>query len=131
MPRRVKVQGDLFHGRVPAGAVYVGRPAPGLPGSRYANPFRVKQRNGVWIVIDDNGVDYPGGDTKAATTARSVELFRRDIEWETAAFTIAEVRAELAGWNLACWCRLPAPGQPDQCHGAPLLAIANPEETHV
>ena len=42
MPRRVKVEGDLYHGRVPAGAVYVGRGAPGLPASPFANPFSVK-----------------------------------------------------------------------------------------
>lgn len=29
MPRRVKVEGDLFHGRVPVGAAYLGRPFPG------------------------------------------------------------------------------------------------------
>jgi hypothetical protein len=28
MTRRVKVTGDLFHGQVPDGAVYVGRQAP-------------------------------------------------------------------------------------------------------
>jgi hypothetical protein len=38
--QRVRVQGDLFHGLVPDGAVYVGRAAPGLKRSRYANPFR-------------------------------------------------------------------------------------------
>src|SRR4029450_12834702 len=42
MTRRVKVTGDLFHGQVPDGAVYVGRAAPGLPRSPYANPFTVK-----------------------------------------------------------------------------------------
>jgi hypothetical protein len=42
MPRRVKVDGDLFHGQVPDGAVYVGRQAPGLRKSPYANPFPVK-----------------------------------------------------------------------------------------
>ena len=31
MSRRVKVAGDLFHGQVPAGAVYVGRAAPASP----------------------------------------------------------------------------------------------------
>jgi hypothetical protein len=41
MTRRVKVTGDLFHGQVPAGAVYVGRAAPGLRRSPYANPFKV------------------------------------------------------------------------------------------
>jgi hypothetical protein len=42
MSRRVKVTGDLFHGQVPIGAVYVGRAAPGLRKSPYANPFPVK-----------------------------------------------------------------------------------------
>lgn len=27
--------------------------------------------------------------------------------------------------NLACWCPLPAPGEPDCCHAAVLLEIAN------
>ena len=36
---RVKVEGDFFHGHVPGDAVYVGRAAPGLPRSPYANPY--------------------------------------------------------------------------------------------
>ena len=31
----------------------------------------------------------------------------------------------LRGRNVACWCSLPKPGEPDLCHGAPLLEIAN------
>lgn len=31
----------------------------------------------------------------------------------------------LCGLNLACWCPLPAPGEPDICHAAVLLEIAN------
>ena len=41
-PRGVQVEGDLFHGRVPAGAIYVGRAAPGLPASKFGNPFRLR-----------------------------------------------------------------------------------------
>jgi Domain of unknown function (DUF4326) len=33
----------------------------------------------------------------------------------------------LRGKNLACWCRLPRPGQPDNCHAALLLELANAE----
>ena len=33
--------------------------------------------------------------------------------------------ADLAGKNLACWCPLPEPGQPDWCHAAVLLRLAN------
>ena len=32
---------------------------------------------------------------------------------------------ELRGKNLACWCALPKPGQPDLCHAAILLELAN------
>jgi hypothetical protein len=35
MTRRVKITGDLFHGQIPDGAVYVGRQAPGLRRSPY------------------------------------------------------------------------------------------------
>lgn len=31
----------------------------------------------------------------------------------------------LRGKNLACWCKLPEPGQPDVCHAAVLLELAN------
>lgn len=34
---------------------------------------------------------------------------------------------ELRGHNLACWCPLPEPGQPDHCHAAVLLEVANAE----
>lgn len=33
--------------------------------------------------------------------------------------------AELAGKDLACWCPLPAEGEPDICHAAVLLEMAN------
>jgi hypothetical protein len=39
-------------------------------------------------------------------------------------FTVDDVRRELAGKSLACWCPLPAPGEPDHCHAAVLLAVA-------
>ena len=33
----------------------------------------------------------------------------------------------LRGKNLACWCPLAKPGQPDNCHAALLLQLANTE----
>ena len=32
---------------------------------------------------------------------------------------------DLAGKDLACWCPLPAAGEPGLCHAAALLVIAN------
>jgi hypothetical protein len=42
MTSRVKITGDLFHGQVPDGAVYVSRQAPHLKRSPYASPYPVK-----------------------------------------------------------------------------------------
>lgn len=39
--------------------------------------------------------------------------------------TAGDARRDLAGRDLGCWCPLPAPGQPDLCHAAVLLAVAN------
>jgi len=38
---------------------------------------------------------------------------------------ISKAQQNLAGRDLACWCSLPAPGEPDLCHAAVLLAVAN------
>jgi hypothetical protein len=105
-PRRVRVAGDLFHGRVPDGAVYVGRAAPGLKASPWLNPHRVgvpcKRCGGV---IHDR--------------AEAVACYREDL---AANPELAEAaRRELAGWDLACWCPLDLP-----CHADVLLEVANP-----
>ena len=99
-PRRVRVAGDLFHGRVPPGAVYVGRAAPGLPASRYANPYRVSDH----------------GAPEAARLYLEHVASRPDVA--------AGIRRDLAGRDLACWCPLPAEGEPDICHAALLLVLA-------
>lgn len=102
MPKRVKVAGDLFHGRVPDNAVYVGRGAPGLPASPYANPFSVKRYG-------------------------REESQRRFREYVAASPELVErARRELAGRDLACWC-----GPDDWCHGDDWLPIVNSEAAHV
>ena len=77
-PCRVKVTGDLFHGQIPAGAVYVGRAAPGLPPSPYANPYPIRTYR----------------------PAESLRLYRMHAE----TFDSAALRRDLAGRDLACWC---------------------------
>lgn len=100
-PGRVRVQGDLFHGRVTEGAVYVGRGAPGLPASVCANPFRASDC----------------GAPEAVRLYLEHVASRPDIT--------AAVRRDLAGKDLACWRPLPRSGEPDICHAAVLLVIAN------
>jgi hypothetical protein len=75
-----------------------------------------------------------------ATREELVELYRLTLTDPTpgmlaaypsrrghfARVTVAEIRAELAGKDLACWCPLmDAAGRPVPCHGDILLAIAN------
>jgi hypothetical protein len=95
---RVRVRGDLHHGQVPDGAVYIGRATPTLPASPFANPYKVSRfgRQGALTLYSQYLDDRP-------------ELVER-------------ARAELAGRAVACWCK-PA----DRCHGDELQdRIAEP-----
>jgi hypothetical protein len=103
MPRRVKVIGDLFHGRVPDGAIYVGRAAPGLTVSPYHNPFGVKKYG----------------------LAESRRWFRAYLaarqQKGNDSFPLADqARRDLAGHDLACWCPIDA----EWCHADDLLKLA-------
>jgi hypothetical protein len=64
------------------------------------------------------------------TVARNVTEFRAWINGRGSMIegtppSHAAIRHSLGGKNLACWCPLPAPGEPDMCHAAVLLEIAN------
>ncbi len=86
-----RVQLRRFRGwRKPAGTVTVARP------SRWGNPYHVR--------------DF--GRTEAIRRYR--ELL------ESAPEVLDEARAELAGRNLACWCKLTEP-----CHADILLELVN------
>jgi hypothetical protein len=72
------------------------------------------------------------------TRAELVECYRRALTgdlspamWSASPsgrflkVTVEDVRRELAGKDLGCWCPLPAAGEPDHCHGSALLDVAN------
>lgn len=98
---RVRVQGDLWHGRVPEGAVYVGRAAPGLKASPYCNPFKVKEHG-----------------------AEALQLYAQHLAARPELLDAA--RRDLAGLDLACWCRLDEP-----CHADVLLRLVAGGRTEV
>jgi hypothetical protein len=79
--------------RKPPDVVVVSRP------SRWGNPFRI-------------GID---GDRAAC-----VDAYRRTLLAGELAVTVDDVRRELAGRDLACWC---PPGA--ACHADVLLDVAN------
>ena len=79
--------------RKPAAAVVVARP------TRWSNPHRV-------------GID---GDRPWC-----IDRFREDLWRGRLPVTVADVRRELTGRDLACWCR-----PEDLCHADVLLEVAN------
>ena len=88
---------------MPKGAVYVGRQGA-LNG--WGNPFVV-------------GDLLNGGNI---TAAKAVDLYRDARLSGRLAYSVADVRRELCGRDLSCWCRLDAP-----CHADVLLDLANRE----
>jgi hypothetical protein len=93
----------------------------GLPAKRVTRPGRWGNPFTIEEVARDFRLD------PAAAQARAVELcglwLRGEIEPHFSPGPPpgrSEIRAELAGHNLACWCR---PGTP--CHADVLIALAN------
>lgn len=106
--------------RKPANTVIVTRP------SRFGNPFTLGMAYELGYA--------PHGDTETARRA-VVGAFRdwlagNRLMWQSEQGDAARQRIlddlpELRGKNLACYCPLPADGQPDHCHAAVLLELAN------
>lgn len=106
MPERVQLS-RAAGWRMPPNTVKVTRG----PGMRYGNPFPI-------------GGEGPLG-RHALDAAGAVGFFCAmldDPELRAAAGypSDEEIRADLAGKNLACWCKLTEP-----CHADPLIARAN------
>jgi uncharacterized protein DUF4326 len=98
MPVRIQLRRSRGW-RKPPGTVVVARP------SKWGNPWRVDPAAGV--------------PDRATAVARFRDFVAED--YDAAEYpSRAEIRAELAGRDLACWCPV---GEP--CHGDVLLAIAN------
>jgi len=89
--------------RMPEGTINVTRPCD------WGNPFPV----GAFVTLEY--VDDYGG--TRITPALAVELFRAYV---TERGWVEQIRADLAGKDLMCWCALDAP-----CHADVLLEIAN------
>lgn len=99
-------------------AVIVARP------SKWGNCFRV---DGKRIVNREGSELWHSFPTVEAAIVHVVAAFRYQIfaHPNVTGFTADEVRQELAGRDLACWCPLDQP-----CHADVLLEIANEPEQH-
>ncbi len=91
--------------RKPSGAINVARP------TKWGNPHTpCKWRWEAFGEVSEREV----------TVQDAVDAFRRDLLAGDLKVSVADVRRELAGRDLACWC---PPDQP--CHADVLLALAN------
>lgn len=93
---------------MPANTVSVARPG------KWGTPFKVGGRTvkvGKCVYEIDGGVP----DNGFAVSAFHINLLRGFL-----AISIDDVKRDLRGKNLACWCK---PGEP--CHADVLLSIAN------
>ena len=110
--RPIRVQRKRTTGwKMPPNTVSVTRPG------KWGNPYKAEPE------LRCEGVFMP-----AVTREDAVRLHRENLTARITSFpsVLAELQAELRGRNLACWCPVPVPGDPDICHAATLLEIANP-----
>ena len=112
--------------RMPPGAVSVARP------TRWGNPYDVREyglelamrlfedtARGCWLPANVAHVDEPTAEILYALHCAWIKrLSGHGVPSDVA-------RAELRGKHLACWCPMPAAAEPDHCHAAILLRIAN------
>lgn len=84
----------------------VARPGP------WGNPFTIAD------VMEETGLDKDTAQAEAV--ARYGRWMRGEIEGPKLPLPREKIRAELAGMNLACWCREGSP-----CHVDTLLRLAN------
>lgn len=100
-PKRVQ-RTRIKGGGMPEGSKYVGR------GSKYGNPHKVNENQ---------------------TPQQATDKFRTGMDnyKKYDPIEYSEFMSQLTGFDLACWCALPEHGQPDHCHAAVLLEMANPE----
>lgn len=125
--RRTKGWRAEDHSTAEYGYRYVGR------GTRWGNPWVVAQTRTGWAV------NWAGEGTPTPETGGGVGVWPNELEarrYATEAYRVwitqpeqAEqlrlFRALLHGRDLMCWCPLPTPGEPDHCHAAVILDLAN------
>jgi len=110
-PRRVQLRRTRGW-RMPANTVKVDRT------TRFGNPFSIegygRERavalHRAWITGEVGNPPIPN------KLLRDLEARRTEV---------VSGLPSLRGKNLACWCPLPEPGEPDICHAALLLELAN------
>lgn len=117
MPKRI--QRERTKGwRIPAGTVCIDR------STKWGNPYYIKKitdRSGTrFYVFDKDDLVLADFDTKTQAAEYAVELFETSVKQRCDLRFVNEIKRELKGKDIACWCAEDAP-----CHGDILLEIAN------
>lgn len=116
IPTRVQRRRDKGW-RAPAGARYVGR------GSKWGNPYKVVEKSGGWHVEHDMGGGI--GTFLDVGEARRLAVRSFEAHLERNPDLAADVRQDLAGRDLMCFCPLTDRGHVVPCHADTLLILAN------
>jgi hypothetical protein len=90
----------------------------GLPAQSVARPGRWGNPFTIADVAAELGVDNAAAQAEAV--ARYGRWVRGELVTEQPPPALADIRAALAGRNLACWCKAGTP-----CHADALIALAN------
>ena len=112
MPKRIQLSRAKGY-RMPAGAVIVDRR------SDWGNAYRVVRDGKKWARTNAYGAPVEHFDTQEEAAKAAVGEYRASVEH------LRGMLPTLRGKDLACWCALPAEGEPDVCHAAVLLELAN------
>ncbi|WP_082478190.1 DUF4326 domain-containing protein [Microbacterium sp. Leaf320] len=125
MPERVRLSRKKGW-RKPENTVVVSRP------SRWGNPFWITREacdestddGYCWVVRPyDRRFDVAHAQTESEARASAVDEYKVWVMYGRTAYNPHQVKAELRGKNLACWCPLDQP-----CHADVLLEIANRDD---
>lgn len=76
---------------------------------------------GTW----EGGLAMWIADSEAEARKLSVDAFKSWVNLPQQSLLCDRARLALRRRNLACWCALPEPGEPDVCHAAVWLNVAN------
>lgn len=120
MPKRVQMSRQRPWRVEHPDAVIIARP------SKWGNPVKIEGAEPN-LTVSVNG--FPAWEDKFTTMAQARSHAVRAYRWQllnhpnVIGYTPGEVRAVLAGKDLACWCKTT-----DPCHGDVLLSIAAGKE---
>lgn len=113
MPKRIQLRRTKGW-RKPAGCVIVGR------GTRWGNPYKLDGTIDLRYIRSDLHDIARSEQQKARSQREVVHAFHLNLLCGALSFTIRDVKRELRGKDLACWCGAESP-----CHAEVLLSIAN------